>query len=342
MRKIMMAVCDTDGSYGEKLGEWIALQKGKKIQSVSFSSPEHFIEYHSKHKQDIVLLGKGFCDNPQICEEALRKEEKALWMYLCDADIEDKVPAAIRELPSVEKYQPASGILREIFSVYQDWEREALAETGEGKEIIGVYSPGHSIWQTPFSLTFAQALSQRDSVLYVNFQECAGFCEWFHEDYGKDLLDVMYLCLNSEVNVTHCVSSSLYSLEGVDYIPPVEDSGCLAEISAMDYQRFVEILAKRSGYNVIILDFGMMLPGFFQLLGLCSKAYIVTEPGDMHKAPLQQFQKMQKRQAEAKMGQKLMYLSLPAVKDIAYPGEGKMQQWLWGTIGDFSRKLAGV
>ena len=39
---------------------------------------------------------------------------------------------------------------------------------------------------------------------------------------------------------------------------------------------------------------------------------------------------------------RLIYLSLPVISNEAYSGEGKMQQWLWGTMGDFSRRLAGV
>lgn len=354
MRKILIAVCDKDGSYGERLGEWISLQKGERMQSVSFSSPERFLEYYGSRKQDIVLLGKGFLDNPQICREILEQNKsgqdallgdgdgRVLWIHLRDADGEGQISDCIRELPVVGKYQPASRILREVFSIYRDWEDGLPDEAGGEKEIIGIYSPDHSIWQTPFALTFAQGIAQEEKVLYVNLQECAGFRSWFQEDYDKDLLDVMYLCLNSGVNVAHCVCSALYTMEGVDYIPPAEDGGCLGEISAQDYLKFVKLLAESSGYKVILLDFGMMIPGFFQLLGACSQVYVVTEPGELQKAPLQQFQQMAARQEEAGLEEKLMYLSLPAVNTEAYPAGGKMQQWLWGVMGDFSRRLAGV
>jgi len=363
LRKILIAVCDKDGSYGEKLGEWISLQKGRTMQGVSFSSPERFLEYHRNQKQDIVLLGGGFCDDPQICGELLGEGDAAgavfrrkkaegeafaegrkgevLWIRLRKADCPEQASDCIRELPAVEKYQPASALLREIFAIYQEWENALPGGPDGGREVIGVYSPGHSIWQTPFALTFAQGLAQKEKVLYINLKECAGFRGWFHEEYGKDLLDVMYLCLNSGVNVAHCISSALYTLEGVDYIPPAEDGGCLGEISAEDYLRFVGLLIKGSGYHTILLDFGMMVPGFFQLLGACSRAYIVTEPGELQKAPLQQFRQMAARQ-EAQLEEKLVYLSLPVVSAGHCPGEGKMQQWLWGAIGDFSRRLAGV
>lgn len=347
MRKILIAVCDADGSYGERLGEWISLQKGEQIQAVFFSSPERFLEYHSNRKQDIVLLGKGFINNPQICEEVMRQDKAAekgniLWMYLRDTDGKGQIAEHIRELPAIDRYQPASQILRKIFSVYQEWGDVVPGGAGGEKEIIGIYSPDHSIWQAPFTLTFAQGLAQKERVLYINFQECAGFRFWFREEYDKDLLDVMYLCLNSGGNIAHCISSALYTTEGVDYIPPAKDGGCLGEISAQDYQKFVRLLAENSGYDVLLLDFGMMIPGFFRLLGACRRVYIVTEPGEMQKAPLQQFQQMVKRQEDTEWEQKLMYLSLPTANAGDCLGEGKMQQWLWGAMGDFSRRLAGV
>lgn len=339
MRKILIAVCDTDGSYAEKLGEWISLQRGDGMQSVSFSSPEHFLQYHNNRQQDIVLLGRGFYDDPQICEEI---SEKVLWIYLHENDDGMQVPDCIRRLPSVEKFQPAHGILREIFSLYQAWGAGMPEEICGETKLMGIYSPQHSIWQTPFALTYAQALAQKEKTLYLNFHECAGFRGWFQEEYEKDLLDVMYLCLSNEAGAAHCVRSAVYTMEGVDYIPPAEDSMCLGEISVQDYLKFIRLLARNSGYHVIILDFGMMIPGFFQLLDMCSKVYIVTEPGELPKAPLQQFQGMAARQNDAGLEKKIKYLSLPVVNTSACMGAGKMQQWLWGAMGDFSRRLSGV
>lgn len=354
MRKILIAVCDTDGSYGEKLGEWFSLQRGEKLQSMFFSTPESFWEYHGSKKPDIVLLGTGFLDDPAICEEIMGQRKRVqeespkggkdeiLWMYLRTLDSKEPIPAYIRDLPAVDKYQPASRILREIFTVYQQWENETLNEVSEEREVIGIYSPCHSIWQTPFALTFAQGLAQEEKVLYVNLQECAGFGGWFGEEYEKDLLDVMYLCLNDGGNIAHCVGSALYTMEGVDYIPPAKDGGCLGEISAEDYLKFVKLLAEHSGYRVILLDFGMMVPGFFQLLEVCSKVYIVTEAEELCKASLQQFRQMAERQENINLQQRLVYLSLPSAETGHCPGEGKLKQWLWGAIGDFSRRLVGV
>ncbi len=351
MKKIIIAVCDNDGTYGEKLGEWISLEHGERLSGRFFSSPEYFWECFNCQTPDIVLLGDGFLGDTRIRAELLRREgvgeehlkesgEESLWLYL--EQREQKKPSCVSHLPVVDKYQPASRLLREVFFHYQNWGNREISEAAAEQEIIGIYSPGHSIWQTPFALTFAQALEQKERVLYVNFMECAGFSSWFQEEYERDLLDVMYLCLTNDISVPDCVSSACHTMEGVDYIPPAKDGGCLGEISSQDYIRFVRLLSSQSGYDAVILDFGMMVPGFYQLLELCSQVYIVTEPGEMRQASLMQFREMVARQEEGGLEQKLIYLSLPIVDSEPMFGATWLQQWLWGAIGDFSRRLAGV
>ena len=44
MRKIMIAVCDTDAAYGARLGEWISLENEEKFSGLFFSDWECFQE----------------------------------------------------------------------------------------------------------------------------------------------------------------------------------------------------------------------------------------------------------------------------------------------------------
>lgn len=358
MKKISIAICDTGQTYGERLGEWISLEKKDRLTGYCFSSPECFLEYQKQHEPDIVLLGNGFCENPDIrkqvrlpdetacgnnlMEEGSNIESKALWLYLHDPMGKEDVSEIIRRLPTVEKYQPASKIIRDIFSYYQNYQKAERETATTSCEMIGVYSPEHSIWQTPFTLTLAQTLGKKERVLYVNFKECAGFREWFHEDYRRDLLDVIYLCLTNEVNVADCIDSAVYTMEGFDYIPPAEDGVCLSEISGNDYKKFVRLLGKKSGYDVILLDFGMMSPGFFDLLGVCGNVYILTEAGELHEGPRQQFCRIAKRQSRPEMTEKFSYLALPHLSAGICQGETWMNQWVWGELGDYVRRLVGV
>lgn len=351
MSKILIAVCDADAAYGRKLGEWITLEKGGQLCGCSFSLPEQFLEFQKTETPDVALLGAGFWENAQIAGQAAQamagKEDvkkgsgETVWLCLHGLAGKEKVPESLQMLPVVEKYQPASGIVREIFSYcqkYREGEQEAVRA---GRELIGIYAPGKDMWQTPFALTLAQTLSRKERVLYVNFKECAGFSSWLKESYQRDLLDVMYLCLTGEgKNVKDCIGSAAYVLEGVDYIPPSEDSLCLGQVSGQDYIQFVRLLAEKSGYSSIVLDFGMMVPGFLELLGMCSKVYVLGGKTGFDAYALEHFQQMMGRQGNQKFTEKLCYLTLP---QMAPNGQGeKMQPWIWGELGDYVRGLLGV
>lgn len=351
MRKILVAVCDTEQAYGEKLGEWLSLEKGEELQSCYFSSPESFLEFQKTQKADVVLLGDGFPEELSKSgpQKALKEErqkvsgevlesEKTMWLSLRDS----KDAYSGTSLPVIEKYQSASGILRDIFYYYQESrERESPGTTGRG-EMTGIYSPGHSIWQTPFALTLACLLGREEQVLYVNLKECAGFGGWLGEKYERDLMDVIYLCLTNEENTFDCIRSAVYTVEGVDYIPPMEDGACLSEISKLDYLRFLKLLEEKGGYDRVILDFGMMVPGFFEILNECSNVYIPVKPDEQQEYALRHFQEMLKRQNRGDLEGKISYLTLPHMTAGLCRREEKIQHWIWGELGDYTRKLMGV
>ena len=379
MRKISIAVCDTDRTYGQRLGEWLSLESGDRVCGSSFSAPENFLEFQKEGEVDVVLLGSGFWEEPAItaqmketlalqesaaqAEEALAEHKTAaqtgvqteqklqgeqkensgriLWIYLTDLSVKQNLPDLVQNFPVIGKYQAASQIVREIFFYYQKLGLPEQELTLANREILGIYSPAHSIWQTPFALTLAQALSPKEKVLYVNFRECAGFEEWLGENYQRDLLDVMYLCLTGEGNISDCIDSAVYSLEGFDYIPPARDSECLGEVSGRDYLKFIRLLAEKSGYEALILDLGMMFSGFFSLLELCGKVYIVSESGELPGNARKHFKQVAARQENAQLERKISYLQLPEL-NAGFRREEKMQQWIWGELGDYARRIAGV
>ena len=349
MRKISIAVCDANEAYSRKLGEWIALEQGERILGYSFFTPESFLEFQRSKKVDVVLLGTGFWEDAGIAEQALaavsgnaaESPVETVWICLYDP-AEGECFEWADSIPMIEKYQPASGIIREVFALCQKYRKEEQEVFAAGREVIGIYSPGHSIWQTPFALTLAQALSQRERVLYVNLKECAGFSSWLKESYQRDLLDVMYLCLTGKGNISDCINSAVHRLEGFDYIPPAKDCVCLGQIAGEDYIRFLRLVIEKSGYDIIILDFGMMVPGFMEMLGLCGKGYVLSGGMGLQEHALEHLKEMLAKQGSLELEEKLSYLSLPCMASEICMGESKMQQWIWGELGDYVRALVGV
>lgn len=350
MRKILIAVCDTEAAYAKKLGEWISLEKGGCFSVHLFFSPESFLEFQKTSSLDVALLGSGFWEDSRVASQvyqeagSLREPEGKgiLWISLRGQEEGGEVPQEILALPAVEKYQAASKIVREVFSYCQKHMEGGREAPSARREVTGVYSPCHSACQTPFALTLSQVLSRREKVLYVNFKECAGFAGWLQESYPRDLLDVIYLCLAEDGKVSDSIGSAAHRLEDFDYIPPAGDGVCLGEISSEDYKHFLTLLMEKSGYDVIVLDFGMMVPGFMELLGLCSKVYVLTEQLGWERYALGHFQEMIARQGNQPLEERISYLSLPSMVSGNCRGGQTVQQWVWGELGDYARELVGV
>ena len=107
MKKIEIAVCDTDQAYGEKFVTWISLENQDKFGGCCFSEEKPFLEYLKAQRPDIVLLGKGFLGNAKVLEwiqqEGFREQEGILWMYLYDLAEREQIPEGAKGIPVLDK-----------------------------------------------------------------------------------------------------------------------------------------------------------------------------------------------------------------------------------------------
>lgn len=336
MSKLSVAVCDENQSYGKGLSTWLFVEQGSSFSGGFFSSAEALKEQYGKQRFQIVLLGRNF-----LLEEWIQKEIKQrrdiLWVYLQEEG--EEAVEALRELvPTVEKYQPVPGMIRYIYQYYQEYQMEDLELPGENARLLGWYSPEHSIWQTPLALTMAALLAEKEKVLYVNLKECSGMGQWFQEEYKQDLLDVMYFFQSAEPQAAIKLGGFTYSMEQLDYLPPVRDGVLLGQLKEEDYSGLVEML-KRTEYDAVVLDIGSMFPGFFRIWNQCSHIYIPQESNVLARGIGIDFENMIRRQENPGLEEKAVWLPLPDwSREGLMPG-CLMQQWLWGGQGDYVREL---
>ena len=336
MSKLSIAVCDENQSYGECISTWFSIEQGKNFSGSFFTSRKGFKEQYNKEKFQIVLLGKAFLEEAWIQAE-IEREKGVLWIYLC----ENQEQVRAESIPAVEKYQPVSQLIRSIFRYYEGYQRDDIKIIGEKGKVWGWFSPEQSIWQTPLAVTMASLLAETEKVLYVSFKECSGFEKWFQEEHEQDLLDVMYFCQNAKEKNRVEMGRFTYSMENMDYIPPVRDGHLLCELQEEDYADLIEMLKQKSSYDIIILEMGAMFPGFFKVWESCSRIYIPQEQNVLAKGINASFEDMVKRQGDLKLEEKISWLSLPNwSKEMLMPG-CLMQQWIWGETGDYIKEILG-
>ena len=64
------------------------------------------------------------------------------------------------------------------------------------------------------------------------------------------------------------------NLEGLDYLEPVTRRDDLAEVSAEEWQKMLDVLEESAGYGVILLDLGECVQGITEILKRCRHIFM--------------------------------------------------------------------
>lgn len=328
MRKMTVALCEAQDAYRERLAEYIMHRRGGQLKVYTFSERQVFRERRREQPFDLVLLGTGF-------EKVIAKElEEGLYIHLAET------PDWTEEQePSIFKYQSGEEILRSMFACYLKLGRVDSSVSRRRKEVIGLYSPTHCRMQTPFALTMAQILALEKRVLYVNLGEWAGFGTWLQEEYRRDLSDLLYLISDYGNQVEGLLESVVHSVNRVDYIPPMTDAQLLSQTGAEDYQALLALLVERTEYDVIFLDFGIMVPGFFHLLEQCSNVYAVLDKSAMALRQRLQFETSMIKSGMEQLSGRIEYVTFSMAEEGMLEQEPVLHQWPYGILGDRARAV---
>lgn len=323
MKKIRVAVCDTDNVYRERLAEYLIRKKSGQIQVYAFSGKRMLMDQQKQQPMDIVLYGTGF--------EPVRSEPESLFIRMAEEQEEAGEEGAIF------KYQSAEEILRQMYDYYLRQRQKNLGSSHKAKELAAIYSPSHCMMQTPFALAMAQILSEEKRVLYLNLGEWSGFCPWMGQEYHRDLADLLYLLSSYGGQTAGILESVVHSYHRVDYIPPMADAQLLAETEAGAYEMLLRMLVDKTEYDVVLLDFGIMVPGFFTLLEQCSHVYGVVENCPWSRLRWQQFEDSLMKQELEELAGKLECITLEVSDYHIMEEEPVVQQWVNGKLGDRAR-----
>ncbi len=323
MKKIRVAVCDTDRVYRERLAEYLIRKKSRQIQVYAFSGKRMLMDQLKSQPVDIVLYGTGFEPVPSAGE--------SLFIRMTEEQSGEE--------GAIFKYQSAEEILRQMYAYYLRQRQKNLGSSRKAKEIAAIYSPTHCMMQTPFALAMAQTLSEEKQVLYLNLGEWSGFCPWMRPEYHRDLADLLYLLSSYGGQTAGILESVVHSYHRVDYIPPMTDAQLLVETEAGAYELLLQMLVEKTEYDVILLDFGIMVPGFFALLEQCSHVYGIVENCPWSRLRWQQFEDSLMKQELEELAGKLECITLELSDYQIMEEEPVVQQWVNGKLGDRARAV---
>lgn len=322
----IMAVYDEDALYARRLAEYVNRRETIPFTAMAFSNLERLKEYGDSHEIEILLVG-------ETVKAAADEVKAGLKMVLCGGEF-----SIGKEEPSIYRFQSGEGILREIMTCYCTAPPEpALALSGMGAQILGVYSPVNRCGKTAFALTLAQVLSRTESVLFISLEEFAGFEALLGEDVKQDFSDVLYLCRQGSFNWMK-LRAMVCSVGQVDMIPPAAYGEDLDQMEPEELALLLRRIARESGYRRLVVDMGHMGRGSAALLDCCDGVYLPVLEDPVSRAKLQAFDRYLSAAGAVSLKEKICRLRFPKTRPLSSM-ENCMDQLLWGEMGDFVRAL---
>ena len=330
MKKITVAICDRDTAYLDALLDYLLQEACEKIAVTVYSE---ISEYQSRsNRHDIALLTKEFW------KQSGYGEEGTLRLYFSGGE----VPDGVKQEQVVEKYQRADELVRQLFYI---WERERGNEeifhgVCRNKEVYGIYAPGSHDGQMIFSLLLGKELAREKKVLYLNFMEGSGLSVFCEQDWQRDLGDLMAMLQRKKVNFGAQLESVVHTLGNLYYVPPMRNPVNLYEMDGKSYEKLLSRLLAESDYEVILLDFGSLLAGFYKMLEQMDGLYCLNRSGRFLEKQQENFLTCIRQYDEALL-ERVRAVYLPREGCVAGEGPAALEQLQYSVWGDHVRTLLG-
>ncbi len=326
MKQLKIAFLDEEEAYLEQLKGYLVRRQEMFFQVKTFQRAEAFLASQAESAFDAVVMTALFWDELKGVEF----EGKRIFLY------EGGTQSLPEECPYVKKHQSAERLFCQVSAMLWRQEEQDAFLPESASELIGIYSPAHHECQMVFGLTMAQILGDRQKVLYVNLMEHSGFYRLTKEDVTEDVGDLFYGMMQSGHDFTAGLHRVRRSYRNFDYIPPAVNPEHLSEISKSLYEQMLMALKSQSGYDVVIIDFGMVFLGFAEMLPAFASFYCLGKEGAVSRFRIEEFLEYLGKEG----GQTMSHMNRLLLPERMAPMEegGLLEGSLYGGMGDYIRK----
>ncbi len=329
MKKKKIAVCDKDTGYTRRLVDYIADREREQLEVFGFSREEDYLQAEQEWDFDVILFGETFFEQ----SKGYRQKEHVVLL--------SEGGTLSEEVPVLFKYQSAENLLREIHfcmgsAISEPMERNIFSEK---KMVISIFSPcGHRL-QTPFALAAAEELAEKKNVLYLNFSVCKGFCKSAELQKGMDMGDLFYLIREGEKEFLTKLPGGIYTMGRFSVIPPPENPEHYLEWTEEEMETFLTCLLEKSEYEVLILDIGCLIPGFFRVMEQSSRLWLLKEQRNRKDAGLEEVLELLKKRNPG-MEKRAEEIFLPGGQNWQ-EGRYQVEEFYMGELGRCARRVLG-
>ena len=343
MEKIM-AVLTGEKKYAERLCSYCNSSRRLILTAVPFDDPEDYMEFSKKHKVELLLADSHFLKGSGMGYDSSGKRELKAGRIISleegfsfDRALADSA-GSTKTSDSINKYQPAEILLREIMNSCSDMEIMKTAEVlGRPVRIIGVYSPVSRCGKTSFALTLCKALSKKQKTLYLTLEEFSNLENLTGEKYSVCLSDALYHMKQGSLNGQK-IYSMIYSWNGVDYIPPIRYADDRNAVSGEDYVRLIHEILRNTDYENIVVDMNRFADEASEILEICTTIYMPVLENDADRMKTEHFIRYLNGAEREDLSRKIRMIRTPEPE----PFRGRsawLDSLLYGKMGDLVREL---
>ncbi len=330
MKRSIFAVCDLEAAYACNLMDYLNKKRTTPFEVQAFTNVESLQEFTKEHEIEILLIStRAMCNeirNLPVNRTIILSEGEPLQDYL-------------EEYPFVYKYQSSDIVLSEVMEYYVEANPQpyVLANAWRKTKLYGVYSPVGRSRKTSFALTLGEILSETKNVLYLNFEEFAGFEELFQTTYRADISDLIYFSRQKGDGFIFRLNSVIQTFHELQYVPPALSPSDIRDVSSKEWLDFLDEIIRCCEYDVIILDLSEQVDELFQIMKHCDRIYTPIQEDVISQAKLAQYEKLLRMLDMTEILEKTHRLRLP----LQMPQkEGDLvQQMVWGEMGEYVRSL---
>lgn len=282
MSRPILAICDTDTDYRNRLVTFFREKKDFPFEVQAFSGADKLSHFLEKQLPELILI------HPNEYSDELRENAKCCVIILAE-QTEEWQESAVN---AVSKYQAAGELYRNIMEVYT----ESGGRFGTSMPMkkrsryIGFYTPVHRSLQTTMALTVGQLLGEKDRTLYISFECFSGLEQMLGRPMGGNLSDLLYFYECDESKLAGRLESMVRKLGTLDILPPPVTHEDLMQIRPEVWKGFLESVSERGRYRYLVLDLSEQVQGLFEILENCDRIFTMVKEDRMSKAKLAQYE----------------------------------------------------
>jgi len=335
MAKIKVAIFDADKGYRERFADYLMNHKAAEMELAVFTNEQFFFNAVEVDKFHLFVLGGGY---EAVLPRARAKKVPVLVLTECaQSYVRETIQMLDEQVVYTSKYQSMDVITQKMQMLTDTkWSRGEVRML-QNPEVVGVVSPVSHEMQMLFSLLFACNVAREKRVLYVNMLEFSGFTEMF-KDAEYDLSDAILQVRETEVKEER-LRACIYELDSFSYILPVMNPENMREITEEDVRRLLEVVAEYMDYQVIILDVGLNVAGFADILPVCDRIFSLEKRGYLFETRTRQFYAYLEKMVDAACLERIHRLEIPGQAKVVCGGMNLLEQLNWGDFGDFVRSV---